>query len=97
MGRSLFFWELGVLSLYRRESRLSVKESNDLIFLLLINLTFESLPPHTLCNMEIEMKPIFACIIGMMIGSIVLLSSAFYKPHDLSLFQSDYEKQTLIK
>ena len=33
------------------------------------------------------MKPLFACIVGMMIGSIVLLSSAFYKPHDLSLFQ----------
>lgn len=43
------------------------------------------------------MRPLFACIVGMMIGSIVLLSSAFYKPHDLSLFQSDYEKSTLLK
>lgn len=38
------------------------------------------------------MKPYVACILGMMVGSIVLLSSAVYRPHDLSLFQIPHEK-----
>jgi hypothetical protein len=38
------------------------------------------------------MNPLFTCIVGMMIGTIVLLTSAIYKPHDLSLFQPSCEK-----
>jgi uncharacterized membrane protein SpoIIM required for sporulation len=44
--------------------------------------------------MEIKMKPFVACILGMMVGTIVLLSSAMYKPHDLSHFQTNFEKNT---
>lgn len=33
---------------------------------------------------KIEMTPFIACIFGMMVGSIVLLWSAVYKPYDLS-------------
>lgn len=42
------------------------------------------------------MKPFVACILGMMVGTIVLLSSALYKPHDLSLFQFTHEKMKNI-
>lgn len=34
------------------------------------------------------MKPWVSCAVGMMIGSIVLIWSVVFKPHDLTLFQS---------
>jgi hypothetical protein len=43
------------------------------------------------------MQPLTACIIGMMVGTVVLLGSIVYRPHPLSLFEANSENVCFCK
>lgn len=43
------------------------------------------------------MQPLTACIVGMMVGTVVLLGTIVYRPHPLSLFEADCENVCFYK
>ena len=43
------------------------------------------------------MQPLTACIVGMMVGTVVLLGTIVYRPHSLSLFEANFENVCCCK
>lgn len=43
------------------------------------------------------MQPLTACIVGMMVGTVVLLGTMVFKPHTLTTFEANCENVCVCK